>query len=185
MAHNCSVIPEHVHAGIQEAGWSGIVLPETKISDYVVYPVINVDPAVWADRVTEHQGPELDRSTLALWEAWTADLGEQPPRPALSIVGFISTANRPAAALHALDSLAGYGAGLWITSGSHGPTRWALAEFDVADMWVAHTRNAQTTVLVQGRHGPISTARRMTSTRHKEELLFQHALVNGSNRAAA
>ncbi|MGO4612683.1 hypothetical protein AB4305_11620 [Nocardia sp. 2YAB30] len=177
MARHASAVPEHVHAGLRAAGWPGIVLPETRISDYTVYPVINIDPAVWTERVTKRQGPELDRSTLAIWEAWTADLGKPPLRSAVSIVGFISTATRPASALHALDSLAGYGAGLWIASGLHGPTRWTLTEFDVADIWVVHTHSAQSTVLVQGRHGPISTARRLTSTRHKEELLFQQALV--------
>ncbi|MEU7769590.1 hypothetical protein AB0B25_31610 [Nocardia sp. NPDC049190] len=76
MAPHSSAIPEHVHAAILAAGWSGIVLPETKVSDCVVYPVIDVDPAVWAERLAKQQGPELDWSTLAIWEAWTDDLGE-------------------------------------------------------------------------------------------------------------
>ncbi|MEU7634357.1 hypothetical protein AB0C34_31040 [Nocardia sp. NPDC049220] len=178
MARNAFAVTEHVHTAIRAAGWRGRVLPQTQVSDYTVYPVIDVDSAVWAERVDKRQWPELDRSTLAIWEAWTADPGEAPPRSTVSIVGFVSTASRPASALHALDSLAGYGAGLWIAPGSHGPSRWTLAEFDVADIWVVHTRSAHNTVLVQGRHGPISTARRLTSTRHKEELLFGQALVS-------
>jgi hypothetical protein len=35
--------------------------------------------------------PKPDKSTLALWEAWTADLGPMPPASPASIVGFIST----------------------------------------------------------------------------------------------
>lgn len=176
--------PGAVHAGVHAAGWDGVVLPETKISDYIVHPVITIDPHVWADREAAGQRPELDRSTLALWEAWTADLGAPPPRPAVSIVGFVSTATRASAALEALDALAGYGAGLWLVTGARRPRMLTLAEFDLAGLWVAHAHPTGHRVLVRGRHGPIDTAqRRGSAIRHKEELLFEHALFRRGSAA--
>ncbi|WP_063125794.1 hypothetical protein [Nocardia fusca] len=53
---------DHVHHGVRQAGWDGVVLPETKVSDYTVYPVVAIDTQVWADRTTAGQRPELDRS---------------------------------------------------------------------------------------------------------------------------
>jgi hypothetical protein len=44
------------------------------------YPVVEIDEQVWAERVANGHGPELDRSTLLIWESWTPDLGEMPPR---------------------------------------------------------------------------------------------------------
>ncbi|WP_280507123.1 hypothetical protein [Nocardia flavorosea] len=150
-------VPGHVRDAVREAGWPGVTLPRTKVSDYTVYPVVTIDPRAWADRTTAGQPPELDRSTLAFWEAWTEDLGASPPRPAVSIVGFGSTTPRPAAALETLDALAGYGAGLW----------------------VAHADPDRVDILVYGRRGPVHTAQRGVALRHKEELLFDHALSGG------
>ncbi|WP_040839781.1 hypothetical protein, partial [Nocardia brevicatena] len=88
-------VPGHVRDAVREAGWYGVTLPRTRVSDYTVHPVITIDQRAWADRMTAGQQPELDRSTLALWEAWTDDLGASPPRPAVSIVGFVSTTPGP------------------------------------------------------------------------------------------
>jgi hypothetical protein len=172
--------PEHVRDAVRAAGWDGVVLPRTKVSDYTVHPVIAIDPHAWADRVTAGQQPELDRSTLTLWEAWTAELGAPPPRPAVSIVGFVSTARRASTALETLDALAGYGAGLWIATGARRPRTLTLAEFDLAGIWMVHAHPTRTGVLVRGRRGPVDTAqRRGPAIRHKEELLFQRALSTG------
>ncbi|QIS23817.1 hypothetical protein [Nocardia terpenica] len=178
-------MPARVERGVHAAGWRGVALPRTKVSDFLVFPVVEIDAEVWAERIEKGQGPELDRSTLVIWESWTADLGEMPPSPAVSIVGFISTATRPAEALYALDSLAGYGAGLWITTGVRGPTAWTLSEFDVAGVGVVAERAGGCAVLVEGRRGPIATARRLASTRHKEEQLFGWALATGYSPADA
>ncbi|WP_157228941.1 hypothetical protein [Nocardia brevicatena] len=134
---------------------------------------------MWDERVSKGQGPELDRSTLTLWEAWTEDLGAPPPRSAVAIVGFVSPATTPSAASDALDALAGYGAGLWVATGSRQPTTLTLTAFDLADTWVVHAQPGRTSVLVRGRRGPIGTARRTTAVRHKEELLFARALGSG------
>lgn len=169
-------VPEQVRDAVHAAGWNGVVLPRTRVSDYTVHPVITIDAHVWADRVTAGQRPELDRHSLALWEAWTADLGAPPPRPAVSIVGFVSTATRAAAALETLAALAGYGAGLWIATGPRRPRALTLAEFDLTSIWVVHAHPDRTSVLVHGRRGPIHTAQRGVALRRKEELLFARAL---------
>ncbi|WP_342213954.1 DUF4031 domain-containing protein [Nocardia wallacei] len=166
---------------VEACGWSGVVLPRTRVSDFMVYPVVTIHRDVWATRVERGHGPELDRSTLALWESWTADLGEMPPRPAVSITGFATAATKPQAALAALDSLAGYGAGLWIAPGRRGPAALTLGEFDLAGIWVVRNHSGRCEVVVEGRTGPIATARRMVSTRHKEEQLFGWAIARRSS----
>lgn len=179
MSERRAVVSARVEAGVRAAGWDGLILPRTRVSDFMVYPVVDVNTAVWVQRVEEGHGPERDRSTLFIWESWTADLGAMPPRPAVSIVGFVSTATTAADGLYALDSLAGYGAGLWITTGARGPSTWTLSEFDIAGVGVVWERCGEYAVRVVGRRGPIETARRMASTRHKEELLFEWALATG------
>ncbi|WP_280274101.1 hypothetical protein [Nocardia wallacei] len=178
-------MPAGVEHGVEAAGWAGVVLPQTTVSDFTVFPVVEIDAEVWEERVKKGYGPELDRSTLVIWESWTTDLGEMPPRPAVSIVGLVSTATRPADALYALDSLAGYGAGLWIATGVRGPTAWTLSKFDVVGVGVVAERSGGHEVLVEGRSGPIATARRLASTRHKEEQLFGWALATGYSPAGA
>lgn len=180
-----ATVPASVVRGVQASGWTGVVLPRTRVSDFAVYPVVKVDEQVWAERVEYGHGPELDRSTLLIWESWTSDLGESPPRSPLSIVGFVSTAVKAADALYSLDSLAGYGAGLWITRGARGPSPWSLSEFDLAGVGVVWDHNGSRDLLVEGREGPVATARRMASTRHKEELLFGWALATGHSPAVA
>ncbi|NUS92119.1 MAG: hypothetical protein HOQ36_06840 [Nocardia sp.] len=147
--------------------------------------MIEIDTQVWEERVAGGHGPEPDRSTLGIWESWTTALGASPPRPAVSIAGFVSTAAKPTDALNALDSLAGYGAGLWLTSGVRGPTTWTLSEFDLAEIYVVREQSDDLDVLVEGRRGPVATARRMASLRHKEELLFGWALATGYSPANA
>lgn len=185
VANRHAAVPARVVHGVRASGWPGVVLPRTRVSDFAVYPVVEVDEQVWAERVENGHGPEPDRSTLLIWESWTADLGEMPPRPPLSIVGFVSTAEKPADALYALDSLAGYGAGLWITCGARGPSPWSLSEFDLAGVGVVWDHSGSCDLLVEGREGPAAAARRMVSTRHKEELLFGWALATGYSPAVA
>lgn len=185
VANRHAAVPAWVVHGVQASGWPGVVLPRTRVSDFAVYPVVEVDEQVWAERVENGHGPELDRSTLLIWESWTADLGEMPPRSPLSIVGFVSCAEKPGDALYALDSLAGYGAGLWIMCGARGPSSWSLSEFDLAGVGVVWDHNGGRDLLVEGRDGPVATARRMASTRHKEELLFGWALATGYSPAVA
>ncbi len=178
-------VPARVVHGVRVSGWPGVALPRTRVSDFAVYPVVKIDEQVWAERIANGHGPELDRSTLLIWESWTPDLGEMPPRSPLSIVGFVSTAEKPADALYALDSLAGYGAGLWITCGGRGPSPWSLSEFDLAGIGVVWDHDGDRDLLVEGRSGPVATAQRMASTRHKEELLFGWALATGYSSAVA
>jgi hypothetical protein len=89
----------------------------------------------------------------------------------------VSTAEKPADALYALDSLAGYGTGLWIMCGGRGPSRWSLSEFDLVGVGVVWDHNDDRDLLVVGRSGPVATARRMASTRHKEESLFGYGAL--------
>ena len=171
-----------INRAVLAGGWGGVALPPTRVSGYQVYPVVSVDVIAWQERVDAGCGPELTRSTLALWESWLPDMGEAPPPSPIAIVGFVSTA-RPSAALCALDSLAGYGAGLWLAEGRQ-PTAWTLREFDMADITVVTDVDHSPAVLVRGRTGRIETARRMTSTRLKEEQLFALALASGCCCAA-
>ncbi|MGV9674330.1 hypothetical protein ACWDSJ_03525 [Nocardia sp. NPDC003482] len=179
------VAPPQIEDAVRAATWCGVVLPRTKVSDFMVFPVVEIIPDAWTERLVNGYGPELDRSTLGIWESWTPDMGDPPPRSPVSIVGFVSTAMKAADALHALDSLAGYGAGLWLTSGSRSPSAWTLSKFDVGGVAVVHEQAGNVDVLVEGRRGPIATARRMVSTRHKEEVLFGSALAIGYSPADA
>ncbi|BDD80320.1 hypothetical protein TPB0596_00830 [Tsukamurella pulmonis] len=165
-----------VTRAVEAAGWSGVVLPRTSVLGVSLFPVVAIDQAVWAERLTNNQPPEHDRSTLAVWESWFHELGDYPPRSPLTIVGFVSTAAQPQYALEALGRASGFGAGMWVTR-AESPRSITLAEFDVADTWVVRERDSA--VLVEGRPGPAATARRMTSTRHKEEQLFAWALNVG------
>lgn len=172
-------VPSSVRAAVQAARWPGVVLPRMRLGGYRVYPVVDIDPNIWADRIRNGHGPELDGSTLAIWEGWAPDLGPMPPRTPLAIVGLVSDV-RPQAALNALRFLSGVGGGLIVSTGRRGPTTVTLMECDVAEVgvvWVPPNEDAR--VLVQGRFGPVATARRIVLTRHDEELFFQWALTTG------
>jgi hypothetical protein len=172
-------VPTAVSTAVQAAGWPGVALPRTRICDYLVYPVVDIDPDGWEQRLAEGHGPELSRSTLKIWEGWTPDLGPMPPRTVLSIVGLVSD-SRPRAALDTLCALSGAGGGLMVSTGQRGPTPVTLMECDLEDIgvvWVPPTGDPR--VLVEGRFGPVATARRIVLTRYYEEVLFQWALTTG------
>jgi hypothetical protein len=74
---------------VRAAGWSGVVLDPVRLSGRLVRPVVDILPAGW-DRVSAGVGPELDRSTLAMWESWPAGMGASPPGAPVRIVGFVA-----------------------------------------------------------------------------------------------
>jgi hypothetical protein len=165
-----------VATAVAAAGWRGVVLPPTKVSEQLVYPVIVMLPAA-AERLLAGDGPELQRSTLAIWESWPSAGGVQPPSPPVEIIGFVSVAPwRPA--LVSLGRLAGYGAGMVLRQAS--PTALNLLEADFTGTWVSSVSAAGAAkILVLGRPGAVETARRTVGQRHHEELLFEHALTAG------
>ena len=165
-----------VATAVTAAGWTGEVLPLTEVSEQLVYPVIEMLPAA-AERLLSHDGPELSRSTLAIWESWPCAGGVQPPWPPVEIIGFVSTAPwRPA--LVSLGRLAGYGAGMILRRVS--PAAFNLLEADFAGIWVSSVSAAGAAkTLVRGRPGAVETARRTVGQRHHEELLFGHAITAG------
>ncbi len=157
------------------AGWSGLTLPPLRISGFVLAPVVALDDQVVRRRLRDGQGPQTDMSTLAVWEGWSEDLGPMPPEPALAIIGFISAA-APQQALYGLDVLAGYGAGLVLATGARRPSEWTMRECELAGVSLVWCRGEECERIVEGRQGPLATARRTVATRQKEELLFSHAL---------
>ncbi|MFV8142275.1 hypothetical protein ACNQR7_32430 [Mycolicibacterium senegalense] len=170
-------VPDRVAAAAAAAGWPGIVLPRLNIADLRVYPVIVPNVEVWRQRVITRQRPELDLSTLALWESWTPDLGPMPPESALTIVGFAATgpAQRAAAAVAYLGSL---GAGLVVATTKRRPAEQSMWECDCKDVFLAWAPpgGAAASLLVRGRTGPVATARRSPFTRGQEEKMFAWAL---------
>ncbi|WP_207549173.1 DUF1643 domain-containing protein [Mycobacteroides chelonae] len=175
-------VPEAVIEGVKAAGWPGIVLPQMRMGGYLVYPVVDINRQAWDERLAAGHGPELERSTLKIWEGWAPDLGPMPPPTVLSITGLVSTA-RPQAALNALTFLGGAGGGLIVATGSRGPSRTTLMECDIEDIGMAWVpAGGEPRLLVKGRDGPVATARRITLTRHAEEELFQWALTTEAIR---
>lgn len=169
-------VPTSVAASVAAAGWTGSILPQINIGDCRVYPVIDPNPVVWQGRIDTGDGPELNLSTLAIWESWTADLGPMPPAPPLTIVGVASDA-RPGIARAAVSWLGGLGAGLVVATSIRRPRQQTTWECDYAGVnlvWAPHGQAA--TVMVAGRKGPVETARRSTLTRGVEERLFAWAL---------
>ena len=74
--------------------------------------------------------------------------------------------------------MCGFGAGLVLTA--RRPSVWQLIQADVAGVWVTQiSQDNQPAVLVQGRTGPVETARRVAVTCHLEEALFAHAVKHG------
>lgn len=172
-------VPSAVFNAVSAAGWPGTVLPALRVSGFAVLPVVVIDDAVWAHRHEHRTHPELDMSTLAVWEGWMSELGPAPPQSVATIVGFVSMAPRPRQARYELETLSGYGAGLWVSTSPRRPASWTLAECDVAGITVFWASPDGGHRLVQGRSGPALTARRTVATRHKEELLFGHAVAAG------
>jgi hypothetical protein len=172
-------VPGGVSNAARLAGWPGTVLPALRVSGFPVLPVVIIDDAAWAHRHEHRARPELDMSTLAIWEGWMPELGPAPPRSVATIIGFVSTAPQPRQARYELESLSGYGAGMWVATGARRPASWTLAECDVAGITVIWDGPAGTHHLVAGRSGRAPTARRTVATRHKEELLFAHAVAAG------
>jgi hypothetical protein len=73
-----SVSVAMVAAAVSMAAWRGLLLGPTRLSGRLVQPVVEILPAA-LDRVSAGVGPELDRSTLAMWESWTDGMGASPP----------------------------------------------------------------------------------------------------------
>lgn len=172
-------VPTAISKAVQAAGWPGVAMPRTRICGRSVYPVVDIDPAAWEERLADGHLPELRRSTLQIWEGWTSDLGPMPPQTVLSIVGLVSD-GKPQAALDTLCALGGAGGGLLVSTGQRGPTPVTLMECDfenIGVVWVPP--HSEPRMLVQGRFGPVATARRITLTRYYEEFLFQWALTTG------
>lgn len=171
-------VPDAIVAGVGAAQWPGMVLPLKLIGGFPLYPVVEINEDVWAERLAQRCGPEYVLSTLYLWESWTPDLGPMPPAPAVSIVGFVSD-RRPRDARRALGSASGLGAGLIVSSGTRRPAPMTVMESDIAELslaWVPSGQSAQ--LLAQGRSGPVATARRLHLTRYFEELLFGWAVIS-------
>lgn len=137
-----------VATAVAKAGWEGLVLPPTQVSEQLVYPVVELLPAA-AERLLSGDGPELSRSTLAIWESWPCAGGIQPPTPPVKIIGFVSTAPwHPA--LVSLGRLAGYGAGMVLRRTR--PAAFNLLEADFTGTWVSSVSAAGAArTLVRGR----------------------------------
>ncbi len=166
-------------AAAAAVNWPGNCLLAVRVNSFLVSPVVVIGREVARQRVSAGHGPETDPSTLAVWEGWAADIGPMPPPSAVTITGFVS-ADAPRRALYALNVLAGYGGGLILTAGVRRPSRWTMRECDLAGVslvWCRRGVGAE--LLVQGRCGPVSSARRTVATRQKEELIFAHALRSG------
>jgi hypothetical protein len=112
-------------------------------------------------------GPELDRSTLALWESWPAEMGAPSPAPAVRIVGFI--AEGPwREAVSTATMLCGYGASLLVRRTM--PARVRLAEADYHGITVVvGGADLRPSVVVRGRSGPVNGAERTVALRYLEE----------------
>lgn len=156
---------------LEAAGWPGRALPATRVLGVHVVPVVELTGA--AERLNRGQGPTLDLETLELWEVMPTPA--TPPAP-LRIVGFVATAMRWDRALDQARSLSGLGAGMVLT-----PRRTkslSLMDADATGVWVVGLPpvESEPRLWVTGRTGPSATARRVTTTRQREESLFAHAL---------
>lgn len=165
-------------AGVDAAGWAGVVLPVASVLGVTAFPVVEFTGA--RERLAEDTSPERSLSTLALWESLSAGNGEVPRAPAapLRIVGFVSVATRWDRALTSVQSLAGLGAGMVLRQ--RRPSTLQLLDADADDVWVATTNDGAFEVCVRGRRGPIASAFRVPATRLIEEGLFAHAVACGA-----
>jgi hypothetical protein len=160
------------------AVWPGIVLPSMRIAGRLARPVVQALPAA-TDRIRMGAGPELDRSTLALWESWPAEMGElPPPRRPVRIVGFVAE-GRWRAAVSTATQLGGYGASVVVRRSV--PARVRLAEADYHGITViAVGAQAPPSMVVAGRTGPVSGAERTVAVRHLEEKLFAQLIAQAT-----
>lgn len=167
---------ELVADAVGVAGWPGIVLPRTRVLGVAVYPVVEFSGALRA-RVAQGWGPEFDIATLAMWESWPAEFLNRPPPAPLRVVGVV-VALSLRRALTAARLLAGVGATMVVTP--RAPSVWQLTQADISGVWVAkQSPDGEPAVLVAGRTGPVSTARRIVEMRQLEEQLFAHAAASG------
>lgn len=151
-----------------------VVLPATQLSGFHGFPLIAWSDGV-ADRVGSGIGPMLDRPTLSLWESWPSGMRSSPPPSPLRILGFASTASWRWA-LRATRELRGFGVTCVLSSKR--PSAIALAEADVAGVYVVRVGEEVDEVLVHGRP-PATAGPRMVATRYWEERLLAHALRVG------
>lgn len=165
-----------VSAAVSVVAWPGYVLDPTRLSGRLVQPVVEILPA-GLDRVSAGVGPELDRSTLAMWESWTDGMGASPPGQPLGIVGFV-TAGTWRCAVTTSAWLAGYGASLIVCRSV--PTSVRLSEADYRGITVAVVdEHLSARVVIRGRSGPAPSAERTVAVRYREEYLFAAALSQG------
>jgi hypothetical protein len=161
---------------VAAAGWSGMVLDPVRLSGRLVHPVIEILPAGW-DRVSAGVGPELDRSTLAMWESWPAGMGASPPGAPVRIVGFVAEGSWRCAVATAAW-LAGYGPSLMVRRTT--PSAVYLSEADYLGINVAVvSKDLSAAVVVRGRSGPVASAERTVAVRQREEFLFAAVISQG------
>lgn len=171
-------------AAIAAAGWVGMVLDPVQLSGRLVVPVVEILPAGW-DRILAGLGPELDRSTLAMWESWRASMGASPPRRPVRIVGFVAEGSWRRAVVTAAW-LAGYGPSLIVRRSV--PSAVHRSEADYLGITVAVVgKDLSAAVVVRGRLGPVPSAGRTVAVRQREEFLFAAAISQGrlSSRLSA
>jgi hypothetical protein len=171
-------------AALAAAGWTGTVLDPVRLSGRLVVPVVEILSAGW-DRILAGLGPELDRSTLAMWESWRAGMGvSQPGRP-VRIVGFVAEGSWRCVMATA-SWLSGYGPSLIVRRVM--PSTVHLSEADYLGITVVVVgKDLSAAVLVRGRSGPVPSAERTVAVRQREEFLFAAAISQGhlSSRSSA
>ena len=156
----------------QALGWAGVTLPAVRMSGGAVLPVVAWTASA-ASRWVFGPAPEPCRATLMQWESYG-------PSPAVHIAGFIHVG--PAAAgIDRLKAVSAYGPGALVVRNVRRVSAWTMAEADVAGLSVVQVlRNGQVDVTLEGRRGPLTSARRTVATRLREEQLFEWALRVGA-----
>jgi hypothetical protein len=171
-SHAC---PDTVAAAVSTV-WSGALMARTRISGRLVRPVVEVLPAA-LDRVRVGMGAELQRSTLALWESWPADMGQLPPGRPLRIVGFVAE-RRWHEALSTAGELCGYAPSLLVRRTVPSQVRLAEADYHGITVVVVRAEGAPR-IVVAGRLGPVAGAERTVALRQHEEQLFAELISQG------
>jgi hypothetical protein len=155
--------------------WPGIVMGAMRVAGRLVRPVVEALPAA-VERLRVGAGPELDRSTLAMWESWQGDMGVPPPQPPVRIVGFV-VEGRWRTAVSTATHLCGYGPSVLVRRSKPAPVRLSEADYHGITVIVAGTDSPS--VVVAGRTGPLPGAVRTVAVRHLEEVLFAELLSEG------